>query len=146
MKWALNLYPPYLFTGIRVTHIDPFWRELRVEMALRFYNRNAVGTHFGGSLYAMVDPHPMLLLMRLLGPDYIVWDKAATIDFRRPGRGRVHACIRVEEERVEEIRRRTAGGDAFRPVFEIPILDEEGEVVAQVEKVIHVRRKEGRTG
>jgi len=140
LKWILNLYPPYLFTGIHVDHVDPGWRELRVSMNLRWYNRNAVGTHFGGSLYAMVDPHLMLLLMGRLGDGYVVWDSSASIDFRKPGRGRVHATIRVTEEEVEAIRERTEDGTPHRPEFELEIVDEEGEVVAAVTKVLHVRR------
>ena len=80
LKLVLNIYPPYLGAGIRVEYISEDWKELRVSMRLRWYNRNAVGTHFGGSLYAMIDPHLMLLLMRLLGKDYLVWDKMASIE------------------------------------------------------------------
>ncbi len=80
LKFALNVYPPYLGAGVSITKVDRDWRELKVSMKLRWYNRNAVGSHFGGSLYSMVDPHLMLLLMKLLGEDYVVWDKAASID------------------------------------------------------------------
>ena len=81
LKRILNLYPPYLGAGVRVTYIREDWKELHVSMSLRWFNRNAVGTHFGGSLYSMVDPHLMLLLMQLLGKEYLVWDKAANIEF-----------------------------------------------------------------
>jgi len=148
MKWtprrlrlALNFYPPYLFAGVRVSKIDPDWRELHVSMKLRWFNRNAVGTHFGGSLYSMVDPHLMLLLIQLLGRDYVVWDKAAEIRFLKPGRGRVHSVVRITGEDVERIRRETAGGDAYRPRFELTVLDEDGDPVATVTKVLHVRRR-----
>ena len=80
LRFGLNLYPPYIGAGIRVQYITPDCRHARVKMALRWYNRNFVGTQFGGSLYSMVDPFYMLLLMPLLGDDYIVWDKAGEIE------------------------------------------------------------------
>ena len=137
----LNLYPPYVFAGVRVTYIAPDWRELHVQMKLRWYNRNAVGTHFGGSLYSMVDPHYMLMLMHILGRDYIVWDQAATIQFRRPGRGRVRSVAKITDEMLDRIRDKTRDGEAYRPEFEIDIVDDDDQIVAAVTKVLYVRRK-----
>ena len=141
LKFGLNFYPPYLLAGIRITHIDPEWWELRVSMKLRWYNQNAVGTHFGGSLFAMVDPHPMLLLMQLLGREYVVWDQAATINFRKPGRGVVRATVAFTEDQLEDIRQATADGEAHRPEYELSILDDENDTVATVRKTLYVRRK-----
>lgn len=140
-RLLLNLYPPYVFAGVRVTYVAPDWRELHVQMKLRWYNRNAVGTHFGGSLYSMVDPHYMLMLMQILGRDYIVWDQAATIRFRRPGRGRVRSIAQVSDDVLDEIRQRTDDGSVYRPEFEMDILDDGDEVVASVSKVLYVCRK-----
>jgi acyl-coenzyme A thioesterase PaaI-like protein len=141
LKFVLNIYPPYLFAGIRVTEIDPDWRELHISMKLHWFNQNAVGTHFGGSLYSMVDPHLMLLLMQKLGSDYVVWDKSAEIEFHKPGMGRVHSVIRITADDLENIRRKTEGGDEYRPRFELAILDENDDVVAMVIKVLHIRRR-----
>lgn len=142
LKLALNLYPPYRFAGVRVTAISPDWRELHVSMKLRWFNRNFVGTHFGGSLYSMVDPHLMLLLIQVLGREYVVWDKSAEIRFHKPGRGRVYSVVRITGEDIERIRRETEGGGAYRPRFELTILDEEGDLVATVTKILHVRRRQ----
>ena len=129
LRRVMNLWPPFLFTGIRVTRLDDDWRAADVELRLGLLNRNWVGVHFGGSLFAMTDPFYMLLLLHLLGPDYVVWDKAATIDYVRPGRGRVTARFRVDDARLDEIRAATADGAAHRPVFPVEIVDEGGEVV-----------------
>ncbi|MCK5054536.1 MAG: YiiD C-terminal domain-containing protein [Anaerolineales bacterium] len=139
LKFVLNIYPPYLFAGVRVTKIDPEWRELHVSMKLHWFNQNAVGTHFGGSIYSMVDPHLMLLLMQALGSGYVVWDKSAEIEFIKPGKGRVHSVVRITDDELEEIRRKTAAGDVYRPQFELAILDEQGDIVARVTKVLHIR-------
>ena len=66
LKRLLNLYPPYLGAGVKITYSSDDWKEMHVSMSLRWYNKNAVNTHFGGSLYSMVDPHIMLMLMPLL--------------------------------------------------------------------------------
>jgi acyl-coenzyme A thioesterase PaaI-like protein len=138
----LNAYAPYVGAGIVVTHLADDSSEIRVEMALTERNRNLVGTHFGGSLYAMVDPHLMILLIRRLGPDYLVWDKSASIDFVKPGQGTVRAIIRVTDEEVEAIRAATAGGGKHLPSWTLEVLDEAGAVVARVLKTLYVRRRQ----
>lgn len=140
-KFCLNLYPPYLGAGVRIAMIRPDWREMRIEMKLHWYNRNAVGTHFGGSLYSMIDPHLMLMLMMLLGREYVIWDKAATIDFVKPGLGTVSSIITVSDDDLRLIREKTANGDKYLPEFNVRIENEAGELVADVKKVIYIRKK-----
>jgi acyl-coenzyme A thioesterase PaaI-like protein len=137
----MNLWPPFFFTGIRVTRIAEDWREIDVEMRLGRLNRNYVGTHFGGSLFAMTDPFYMLMLLHVLGRDYVVWDKSASIDYVKPGRGTVTARFRLEEERIAEIRAATADGSKMLPVFHCDIRDAEGDVVARLDRTLYVRRK-----
>ena len=138
-KLMVNLYGPYLGAGIRVTRIAEDFRTIEVRMRLHPWNRNYVGTHFGGSLFAMADPFFMVMLIELLGPGYVVWDKSGSIRFRRPGRGTVRARFEIPAERVEEIRRAADLGEKVEPIFSVAILDEAGEVVAEVEKLLSVR-------
>ena len=141
MKLALNLYPPYLGAGVKVTHIGEDWRELHVSMALRWYNRNAVGTHFGGSLYSMVDPHLMLLLIRLLGDEYWVWDKTAEIEFIKASNQKVTSIINISSKDLEEIKLQTNNGEKYLHEFVIEIKDKDNDLVAIVKKIIYVRKK-----
>jgi acyl-coenzyme A thioesterase PaaI-like protein len=138
-KQFVSLYPPYLGAGVRVTRATPDLRLIEVEMRLWPWNRNLVGTHFGGSLFSMADPFFMIMLIDQLGPGYSVWDKAGTIRFRRPGRGTVRARFEIPPERLEEIRRAADAGGRVEPTFSVSILDAEGEVVAEVEKLLSVR-------
>lgn len=144
MRLLFNCYPPYLGTGISVRHVARDYRRIVVEMKLRFYNRNYVGTHFGGSLSAMTDPFYMLMVMNNLGSDYVVWDRFGTIDYRKPGRGRVRAEFRIDQALLEEIRRATAGGRKYEPVLAVDIIDEEGDVVAHVTRTLYIREKRKR--
>lgn len=141
MKRLLNLYPPYIGAGIKITHLSQDWRQLHVAMAVRWYNRNAVNTHFGGSLYSMVDPHLMLLLMQLLGRDYFIWDKAADIEFLKATKNKVTCVISISDNDIEEIKQGTQGGDKYFPTFTLEIKDEMGEVIARVNKTLYVKRK-----
>ncbi len=141
LRWVLNIYPPYLGAGVRVRQISADFRLVRVKLALGWYNRNYVGTQFGGSLYSMTDPFFMLMLMNLLGRDYIVWDKAASIDFVSPGKGPVYAEFRVDDGLLERIRQHTADGDKYLPELHVDVHDGEGTLVARVHKTLYVRLK-----
>ena len=141
LKLLLNIYPPYLGAGIFVQHISDDYREVIVSMKLRWYNRNYVGTHFGGSLASMTDPFFMLMLMNILGKEYVVWDQAARIKFIRPGRGRVVARFHLNQAQIDEIHVQTQSSAVFRPEYEVEILDEDGQVVAQVAKQEYIRKK-----
>ena len=140
-RLLLNIYPPYWGTGIVVKHVAEDYSRITVRMKRRFYNSNYVGTHFGGSLYAMTDPFYMLMLIQILGPDYIVWDKSASIKFVKPGRGMVTADFHVTNELVEEVKSKTAMGEVFLPEITVPVRDEENDIVAMVVKRLYIRRK-----
>ena len=144
LRHALNLWPPFLFTGIHAVEISPDWRHARVELRMRPWNRNYLKTHFGGSLFAMADPFWMLLLMQRLGPDYYVWDQSGAIDFLRPGRGTVSASFTLDDATVAEVRLATAAGGKYLHWFENEVLDVDGALVARVRKQVYVRRKPDR--
>lgn len=136
----INFYPPLFGAGIRSHNIDD--HTTLVDMKLTAFNRNAVGTHFGGSLYAMCDPWFMLIMMHALGPDYVVWDKTASIQFLMPGRGKVRATFHIPQERIEEIRMEADQGQKIEPKFEVDVLEADNRVVAHIEKILYVRKKE----
>ena len=141
LRRGMNFWPPFLACGIHVTAISPDWRYVRVELRSRPWNRNYVGTHFGGNLFAMTDPFWMIPIKECLGNDYIVWDKAAEIEFIKPGKGTVHAEFNIEDSALDEIRAATAGGEKALRWFPVDIIDAQGDVVARVRKQIYVRLK-----
>jgi acyl-coenzyme A thioesterase PaaI-like protein len=140
-RW-INFWPPFLGAGILVKRIAPDMKAIDVEMRLRWWNANYVGTHFGGSLFAMTDAFYMLMLMTNLGRDYIVWDKAASIRYRKPGKGTVRAEFRLTDAQLDDIRDKLKTLPKYEPTFHVEVKDGSGEVVAAVEKLIHVRKKD----
>lgn len=141
-RLAINAWPPFVGAGIRVMQTSGDYRYMKVKLALGWYNRNYVGTQFGGSLYAMVDPFYMLMVMKNLGSGYIVWDKSAEIRFRRPGREPVWAEFHLTREHLDGIEKEVAHHGKSEPKFTLEIKDSSGEVVAIVQKTLSVRAKE----
>ena len=142
LRRGVNLWPPFLGAGIRVKRIASDMKAIDVEMKLRWWNANYVGTHFGGSLFALTDAFYMLMLMANLGRDYIVWDKAASIRYRKPGKGTVRAEFRLSDAQLDDIRDKLKALPKYEPKFTVEVKDEQGIVIAEVEKVLHVRLKD----
>lgn len=141
-KLYLNHWGPYRGAGIRVAEIAPDFSRVVVELRETRNNRNAVGTHFGGSLYSMCDPFYMLMFISRLGREFVVWDKAASIDFERPGKGIVRAIFTLTAEDDAKVRRETEHGARYTPTYVVEVLDETGQRVAKVDKVLYFRRKD----
>ena len=140
LRWKFNLFPAYRGTGARVVYIADDFREARIRLRLSWRTRNAVGTIFGGSLYGAVDPMYMIMLIKILGPDYIVWDKAATIRFIKPGRLTLHARFLIEEEEIATIKRLLETVPSIDRTYRVDLTDAAGLVHASVEKTIYIRR------
>ena len=141
LKLLLNAYLPFLGAGIQISHVSKDFLEIDVKMPLNGRNKNYVGTHFGGSLYAMTDPFLMLMLLENLGKNYIIWDKAAHIDFIAPGKGTVSAQFRLSTQQIEQVKRAAESGKAVCPEYTVEVLDENGKIVAKVLKTLYVKKK-----
>jgi hypothetical protein len=140
-RWGFNWFPAYRGTGGRITYIARDWREIRIRLPLGWRTRNYVGSIFGGSMYGAVDPIYMVMLIRNLGREYVVWDKAASIRFRRPGRTTLHARFLLDDAELDAIRGALADAPAVDRTYTVELVDADGVVHATVDKVIHIRRK-----
>ncbi len=141
MLRCVNLWPPFAAAGIHVRWGADL-KSVDVTMKLRPWNRNFVGTHYGGSLYSMTDPFYMLMLIQNLGPEYVVWDKAASIRFRKPGKGTVRAEFHITGAQLDDIRAQLKTLPKYEPTYAVEVTDESGDVVAEVHKTLHIRTKQ----
>jgi hypothetical protein len=141
IRWKFNFFPAYRGTGAWVTYIADDFREVRVRLPLSWRTRNLVGTIFGGSLYGSVDPIYMIMLIRLLGREFVVWDKAAEIRFRKPGRSTLFARFTIDEAELNAIREAAAAGNSVDRLYTVDLVDRDGVVHATINKTIYVRRK-----
>jgi len=140
-RWGFNCFPAYRGTGARIEHIAADWREVRIRLSLNWRTRNYVGTIFGGSLYGAVDPIYMIQLIKVLGPAYEVWDKAASIRFLRPGRSTLRATFRLEDAELQAIRAEVAAAGKTERVYTVELLDEAGVPCARCEKRLSIRAR-----
>ena len=138
---GINVWPPFVGAGIRVTRVSADFREIDVRLALGLLNRNYFGTQFGGSMFAMTDPFFALMMLRNLGPEYVVWDKAGSIDYRRPARGDVFARFRLSAAAIDRARKATAHGAKSEPTFRVRVVDAQDVTVAEVGKTLYIRRR-----
>lgn len=138
----INWYPPYLFSAIKVVDYAEDFTSFRTRLKLTWYNRNLVGTAFGGSLYSMCDPFFMFIILIQLGEEYVVWDKRASIEFVKPGKGTVYADFKVTPEEITKLK--MAVDRDGKGVFDFPceVKDTAGNVIAKLQKGVYVRRKE----
>jgi acyl-coenzyme A thioesterase PaaI-like protein len=141
LEKAINFYGPYVGAGVKLEKVSKDFRYAKVTMPLTFYNKNYLGTQFGGSLYSMVDPWYMLMLIKNLGKGYIIWDKGATIQFKKPGKGKVHAEFNLTQEVIDEIIANVEVNTKMDKVFKVEIKDEAGTLICEVDKVVYIRRK-----
>ncbi len=140
-RWAFNWFPAYRGTGGRIEHIAADWSEVRVRLPLNWRTRNYVGTIYGGSMYGAVDPIYMIMLIHRLGPAYVVWDKAASIRFKRPGRSTLRAVFRISEEELDEVRAEVARDGRAERTYTVALKDGAGEVHAVCNKVLSIRSR-----
>lgn len=137
----MNFWPPFWGAGIHIDHVSKDFLEIDVSLKLTFWNRNYVGTQYGGSLYSMTDPFYMLMLINLLGKGYVVWDKGATIRFKKPGVGKAFAQFRLTREQIETFKVDLITKNKIEPILTVYIKDDEGQVIVEVEKVLYIKKK-----
>lgn len=145
LKMLLNIWPPFLFTGIKVTELSHDFRHAKVRLKMRPWNKNALGVHFGGSLFAMTDPFYVLMILSRLGNSFYVWDKSADIDYIKPGEGVVTADFFVSDAFIDEIIEKTRYGEKYLPIIEVYVKNSDGELVAKANRQLYIRQKKIRS-
>lgn len=137
-RLGFNLFPAYRGTGARITHIEPDWSEIRLKVPLNWRTRNYVGVIYGGSMYGSVDPLYMMMLLKRLGDDYVVWDKAARIEFKKPGRETLYGTCTITDEEIAAIKADLRDQDSTERVYTVRLTDEDGTVHAVVRKTLYI--------
>lgn len=141
-KWGFNFFPAYFFSGARIIYISHDFREVKIRLPLTWRTRNYVGSIYGGSMYSAVDPIYMIMLIKILGRDYIVWDKAAQVEFKKPGKSPLYAHFVVSEEELNEIWRLTKEAYSTDRIYPVELKDGKGETIAMIRKTLYIRRKD----
>ncbi len=143
-RWKFNLFPAYRGSGARVLYISADYREMRVKIPLNWRTRNYVGTIYGGSMYAGIDPIYMLMLIKNLGENYVVWDKAATISFKRPGRESLFAEFLLTQEELDEIKLILQTKKSVDRIYKVELKDKKGKTHCIIEKTLYIAGKQAK--
>jgi acyl-coenzyme A thioesterase PaaI-like protein len=138
---GFNFFPAYRRTGGRLTYLADDYHEMHIKLPLTWRTRNYVGTTFGGSMYGAIDPVYMIMLIKLLGAGYVIWDKAATIRFKRPGRSTLYAKFRIEAAEVEAIKDELTRSKSTERIYQVNLVDKDGKVHAEVLKTLYIAPK-----
>ncbi|BCL68901.1 putative Thioesterase/thiol ester dehydrase-isomerase [Vibrio nigripulchritudo MADA3029] len=141
VKFALNLWPPFWGAGIRILSISKDFRTVKVKLKLRWWNKNANRTQYGGSIFSLTDPVYSLMLIGILGEEYFVWDKEASINFIAPGKSALYADFQISQNMLDDIYSKTANGEKCFPEFMVYVKDEAGDVVSEVQRTLYVRKR-----
>lgn len=140
-RWKFNLFPAYRGTGARIVYIANDYREIRVKIPLTWRTRNYVGTIFGGSMYGGIDPIYMVMLIKVLGKEYIVWDKSARIRFKRPGKDVLTAEFHLTDDDLNEIKSLLETNKSIDRIYNVELKDQAGKVCCLIEKTIYIAKK-----
>lgn len=141
VKFALNVWPPFWGAGIKILHISEDFRNVNIRLKLRWWNKNANRTQYGGSIFSLTDPVYALMLMGILGEQYFVWDKEASINFIKPGTSDLFADFQITQDTLDNILTVTANGEKCFPEFIVYVKDKNGTIVSEVQRKLYVRKK-----
>lgn len=142
IKVLFNLFPMYRRTGGRLIEVSDDLTYVKIKLPLNYKTKNYVGTIYGGHMYSCVDGIYMVQLIDILGKSYVVWDKSASIRFRRPGNKTLFAEFKITDELLEQIKNEINQYQEKDFILRVDLTDIEGNVYAEIEKVIYIASKE----
>lgn len=137
-KLLFNISPMYRSTGGRLVRVSNDLMHIKIKLPLTYKTKNYVGTLYGGHMYSAVDGIYMVQLMNILGKAYVIWDKAATIRFRKPGNQTLFAEFTITAELLQEIKREIKNQQEKDFILKVNLVDSSGIVYAEIEKVIYI--------
>lgn len=140
MRRYFNLFPAYRGTGGRLTYISHDFKHIKIKLPLNWRTHNYVNTIYGGSLYGAVDPIYMLMLIKILGNEYVVWDKSASILFKKPGRSTLYAEFNISDEEIQLIRNLLENEKSIDRIYDVDLVDKEGVIHTSVKKTIYIKK------
>ncbi len=139
---GINFFPAYRRTGGRIYFLSDDWRDIHLTLGLTWKTKNYVGTVFGGSIYGAIDPIYMIQLLKILGSEYVVWDKSAVINFLKPIKKSVFARFLITDEILSEIISKVKSHQKYSIELKTNFQDGNGIIYAEVIKTIYIADKD----
>jgi acyl-coenzyme A thioesterase PaaI-like protein len=139
-RFKFNLFPAYRGSGGRIAYISDDYHEIHVKLPLNWRTKNYVGTIFGGSMFAATDPIYMVMLIKILGENYLVWDKSTNIRFKRPGKETLFAKFLITPDEINEIKAQLDETKSIDKVYTIELKNKAGKTHAIIEKTLYLSK------
>ncbi len=140
-KHGFNWSPMYRRSTGKIIEVSNDLHYVKVKIPISIKNRNYVGSIFGGSLFSATDPIYMIQLMNILKEDYIVWDKDASIKYKRPAKENVYAEFSFSQDEINEIKSQVANNGEFNLVKTLNLVNKQNVVFAEISKTIYIANK-----
>jgi hypothetical protein len=140
-KHGFNISPMYRRSVARIIYVSENLQEVVIKIPLNYKNRNYVGSIYGGSMLSATDPIYMTQLMNILGNDFVVWDKATTVRYKRPAREQVFAKFIFSDEEIIQIKNEIILKNEIDLIKKVNIVNKSDEVFAEVTKTIYISQK-----
>ncbi len=140
-RYAMNAFPAIFGTGVKILFIEDKWHEVQLRLAVNFWSRNYVGTIFGGSMFSATDPFYMIMLYRILGTEYVVWDKSATIRFKRPGTEKIYARLILTPDFIEKVKSEVSEKGEMNYELKVNWVNKNEKVIAEIDRTLYVATK-----
>jgi acyl-coenzyme A thioesterase PaaI-like protein len=140
-RYAMNVFPAIFGTGVKILFIEDKWHEVQLRLGVNFWSRNYVGTIFGGSMFSATDPFYMIMLYRILGNEYVVWDKSATIRFKRPGSEKIYARLILTPDFIENVKRDVQEKGEMTYELKANWINKNEKVIAEIDRTLYVATK-----
>lgn len=142
IKLIFNLSPMYRRSTAKITKVSEDLQKIEVKLAISYKNKNYNGSVFGGSMFAAVDPIPMVQLLHLLRNEFVVWDKSAEIYFKRPAKENLYADFEFTQEEIQNIKNRVQKEKEITIVKSTFLTNRNrDQIFCEVQKTIYIAEK-----
>jgi hypothetical protein len=140
-KILFNYSPMYKRTNARLISVSEDLHKVKIKISLNYKNKNYMGTMFGGSMLSATDPIYMIQLLQILGDDYVVWDKATNIRFKKPANQHSYALFAFTSDEIIQIKEDVATKNEIDLLKTLTIESNSNQIFAVVEKTIYISTK-----
>ncbi|MBO6605454.1 PaaI family thioesterase [Psychroserpens sp.] len=140
-KYGFNWSPMYRRTTAKIIEVSEDLHKVVITLKLNWKNRNYAGSIFGGSMLSATDPIYMIMLIQILGNDYVVWDKAVEATYRRPAKDQIFGKFEFSKDEISKLKEDVLTYKEVTLEKTMHLVDKNDKVVASFNKTLYIADK-----